>query len=124
MKGKLVWAALAVAGLAAGGMLLRGSLGRPDGGCCAAISLADDRAASRPDSRPASKPATQPAGKYVNTRCPIMGGVINPARVTDDLTREYKGQKVAFCCGGCPAEWDKLSPAEKDAKLKAVTGAK
>jgi hypothetical protein len=70
------------------------------------------------------KPASSPTGKFVNARCPIMGGAINPARVTDDLTREYKGQKVAFCCGGCPPEWDKLSPAEKDAKLKAVTGAK
>ena len=29
----------------------------------------------------------------------------------------YKGHRVAFCCAGCPAMWDKLSDAEKKAKL-------
>ena len=57
---------------------------------------------------------------FVNNKCPIMGTTINPADVTEDLTREYKGQKVAFCCKMCPAEWDKLSDAEKDAKLAKV----
>jgi hypothetical protein len=61
---------------------------------------------------------TQPA--FVNTRCPIMGTPINSAKVKPNLIRDYKGQKVAFCCGGCPAAWDKLSDAEKDAKLRAV----
>lgn len=64
-------------------------------------------------------PTTTPAGKVVNVVCPIMGTQIDPAKVPDSLTREYKGQKVGFCCGACPAAWDKLSDAEKDAKLKA-----
>jgi len=55
---------------------------------------------------------------FANTRCPIMGGAIDPANVTPELTREYKGQKVAFCCGGCPSQWDKLSDQEKDARLR------
>ena len=55
--------------------------------------------------------------KFANVTCPIMGTPINPDKVTKNLTREYKGQKVAFCCGGCPIAWDKLSDAEKDAKL-------
>jgi hypothetical protein len=58
--------------------------------------------------------------KAVNVRCPIMGTVIDPEKVPDNLVRWYKGQKVGFCCGGCPAAWDKLSDAEKDAKLAAV----
>jgi len=62
----------------------------------------------------------QPA--YVNTRCPIMGSPIDPAKVTAELTREYQGQKVAFCCGGCPAAWDALTDTEKAAKLKSVMG--
>jgi hypothetical protein len=33
------------------------------------------------------------------------------------LTREFKGQKVAFCCGGCPAAWDKLTDEQRRAKL-------
>ena len=58
--------------------------------------------------------------KFVNNKCPIMGTTIEPANVTEDLIREYKGQKVAFCCKMCPAEWDKLSDAEKEAKLSQV----
>ncbi len=68
----------------------------------------------------ATAPTSASAPAYVNTKCPIMGSEINPAKVTADLTRVYKGQKVAFCCGGCPAAWDKLTDAEKDAKLLKV----
>ncbi len=55
--------------------------------------------------------------KFVNNRCPIWGAPIEPDKVTEDLVREYKGQKVAFCCKDCPPVWDKLTDAEKDAKL-------
>ena len=55
--------------------------------------------------------------KFVNSKCPIWGTRIEPDKVTEDLIREYKGQKVAFCCKDCPSLWDKLSDAEKDAKL-------
>lgn len=58
--------------------------------------------------------------QFVNNRCPIMGSPINPDKVTNDLIREYKGQKVAFCCAGCPSTWDKLTDAEKNAKLAKV----
>ena len=54
----------------------------------------------------------------------MMDTLIDPAKVPESLTREYKGQKVALCCAGCPSEWDKLSDAEKDAKLAKVTRAK
>jgi len=60
---------------------------------------------------------TEPAA-FINTKCPIMGGKIDPAKVTPALTREYKGQKIAFCCSDCPAAWDKLTDAQKDEKLK------
>jgi len=55
--------------------------------------------------------------KFVNSRCPIWGSPIEPDKVTPDLIREYKGRKVALCCISCPAAWDKLTDAEKDAKL-------
>lgn len=64
-------------------------------------------------------PTSAPAA-YANVKCPMMGGAIDPAKVTPELTREFKGQKVAFCCGGCPAAWDKLSDKEKQEKLDAV----
>jgi len=58
--------------------------------------------------------------KFANFRCPIMGSPIKPDKVAKTLIRDYKGQKIAFCCGGCPATWDKLTNAEKDAKLAKV----
>lgn len=64
------------------------------------------------------KNADKHAVAFTNTVCPIMGSKINAAKVPDSLVREYKGQKVAFCCGGCPDQWDKLTDAERDAKLK------
>ncbi|MCY2930375.1 MAG: hypothetical protein NTV86_12915 [Planctomycetota bacterium] len=79
---------------------------RDCGGCCPA----GDKA-----------PATQPAAAgTVNDRCPIMGGKIDPAAVPANLTREFNGEKVGFCCGGCPAAWDKLPDAQKEAKLSKV----
>ena len=71
---------------------------------------------------------TQTLGEHVkpvfaNTTCPIMGSRINPAKVTADLVRDYQGQKVAFCCAGCPSAWDKLSARQKQAKLQKA-GAK
>ena len=52
-----------------------------------------------------------------NLRCPIMGSPIQPGKVDNQLTRDYEGHKVAFCCPGCPGEWDKLTDAQKQAKL-------
>lgn len=66
------------------------------------------------------KAAADAATKFANVKCPMMDSAINPAKVTPELTREFKGQKIAFCCKGCPAQWDKLSDEEKQAKLDAV----
>jgi hypothetical protein len=55
--------------------------------------------------------------KFANVSCPIMSLPIKAGKVTKNLIREYKGQKVAFCCAGCPVKWDKLTDNEKDAKL-------
>lgn len=62
--------------------------------------------------------------KLANVRCPIMGSLIDPAKASSKLTRMYKGQKVAFCCAGCPATWDKLTDADKQTKLAKVAAAK
>lgn len=63
---------------------------------------------------------TEAKSEYANFKCPIMGGAIEADKVTKDLTREWKGLKVAFCCPACPGPWDKLTDAEKAAKLKPV----
>ena len=57
--------------------------------------------------------------KVVNAKCPIMGSTIDPAAVPANLVAEFDGQKIGFCCAGCPEAWDKLSDAEKTAKLAA-----
>ncbi|RKY09076.1 MAG: hypothetical protein DRP66_03085 [Planctomycetota bacterium] len=61
-----------------------------------------------------------PKVEFVNAKCPIMGNPINPAKVPANLVRDFAGQKVAFCCAACPPKWDKLSDAEKTAKLAAA----
>lgn len=53
----------------------------------------------------------------VNATCPITGGALRSDDVAEKLTRDYKGQKIGFCCDGCPDAWDKLTDAEKDASL-------
>lgn len=60
------------------------------------------------------------APPFVNDRCPILGTPIDPTKVTTALTRRYGGQRVAFCCAGCPQAWDRLGNAEKTAKLATV----
>ncbi|MBW8001366.1 MAG: hypothetical protein FVQ80_05020 [Planctomycetes bacterium] len=66
------------------------------------------------------KKHAKPEPKFVNNKCPFMGAPINPDKVTANLTRDYKGKKVAFCCAGCPTKWDKLSDEQKEEKLAKV----
>jgi len=70
------------------------------------------------DTVPAATAAA--AVTYANVTCPIMSTKIEPAKVIDGLVRDFKGQKVAFCCKGCPGQWDKLSDEEKVTKLAAA----
>ena len=58
--------------------------------------------------------------QFANNRCPIMNSPIKAEKVTKNLIKDYKGQKIAFCCAGCPATWDKLSDTQKQAKLAKV----
>ena len=48
----------------------------------------------------------------MNTKCPVTGEAVDPAS-----TAEFKGTKVGFCCDNCIPKWDKLSDADKQAKL-------
>ncbi len=55
-----------------------------------------------------------------NKKCPIMGNTVKADAVPANLYRTFKGKGVAFCCGGCPAAWDKLSDAKKVEKLASA----
>ena len=109
---------LALGGL---GMLLatNAGAGGPNSCCPGMYAPAQPRGCCPGDKAPAA-PDPKAAAGTVNDRCPIMGGKIDPANVPDALTRQFKGQKVGFCCGGCPAAWDKLTDAQKEAKLDKV----
>ncbi len=60
------------------------------------------------------------AAKCVNSTCPIMAMKFDPMTVPDNRIREFNGMKVGFCSDDCPKEWDKLSDADKQAKLDKV----
>ena len=62
----------------------------------------------------------QIAPEYVNSKCPMMGGPIDPSKVTAALTREFNGQTIAFCCNGCPGMWDRLTDEQKQEKVAKV----
>ena len=65
----------------------------------------------------ATHKAASATGAIANTRCPIMGSKLDPSKVPANLTRVYEGKKIGFCCGGCPAKWDKLSETQRKEKL-------
>ena len=58
-------------------------------------------------------------GKPVNAKCPVSGMAVAEKTALDNV-RMFSGKLVGFCCNKCPTAWDKLTDAEKAAKLKAV----
>ena len=115
--------------LAGAGAITVASLGPgcSESRCCKHGMMGDASHCSPKGNDPAPSVPTKPVAgndvaksgtKIVNARCPIMGG--NPVAA---LTRDYNGQKIGFCCSGCPAQWDKLTDAEKDAKLAKAMAA-
>jgi hypothetical protein len=86
----------------------------------AAISSLLLLAGCQPESEPAAEPTAAPDAEatpvtFANSECPIMGGEPSP-----ELTAQYKGQTIGFCCDGCPQKWAKLSAEEKAEKFAAV----
>jgi len=64
---------------------------------------------------------TKPGVKVVNSHCPIMGTELDSDNVPADLTREFLGEKIGFCCAECLPKWDELSEMEKAEKLDEVS---
>jgi|KBSSwiStaDraftv2_1062776.scaffolds.fasta_scaffold200134_3 hypothetical protein len=60
------------------------------------------------------KTATPATITVVNTICPIAGDDFARHEMPADLTREWKGTKIGFCCEHCVPKFDKLTTAEKD----------
>ena len=92
---RLVAVGIGVSALAALGLAVFAGAGCAAMSCCSAGG-----SSGQPHGDVAMMAAGQPAQRrwFANTKCPIMGRPIDPAKVTESLTRDYKGQKVAFCC--------------------------
>lgn len=68
------------------------------------------------DSRAPGKTAPPAvAVTLTNAVCPIMGGAAK-----EDITAEWNGKTVGFCCPECIPEWNSLIDEEKAAKLAAA----
>ncbi|MGH7131303.1 MAG: hypothetical protein ACREJO_05095 [Phycisphaerales bacterium] len=59
--------------------------------------------------------ATPTKMAMANSKCPMKGTAVNP-----EMSAEWNGQKVGFCCPGCKSNWAKLSDSEKQSKLAAA----
>jgi hypothetical protein len=57
--------------------------------------------------------AAQGGVVFANTLCPMMGGDVE----ADGDVVQFQGHSIGFCCGGCAPKFEKLSDAEKLAKL-------
>lgn len=51
----------------------------------------------------------------VNPYCPITD-----SPVASDVTTEWGGKTIGFCCADCIPTWDELSEEQKQAKLDAA----
>ena len=53
--------------------------------------------------------------------CPIQGAAVKDHAAKGVAYKNKSGSyNVHFCCAGCPEEFAKLSPKEKDAKIVAA----
>ncbi|MFO0828105.1 MAG: hypothetical protein U0572_08140 [Phycisphaerales bacterium] len=78
---------------------------------CACAST--EKKTESPDYCASVKPGTVTSANYY---CVVM--LNDPVDPT--VTREWKGQKVGFCCQGCIKKWDAMTDAQKDAAVTAA----
>lgn len=60
------------------------------------------------------------SGQVSNSECPMDEAKIDPSKMTAAATRDYKGEKIGFCCPGCASQWDQISDAQKQSKIDAL----
>lgn len=86
---------------------------------CTALSLcacASNSQAAKGEDESMCKQVKPGVVTSVNHYC----AVVNDDPVNPAIVREYKGQKVGFCCAGCLPRWDAMTEAQKDAALKTA----
>jgi|GEM_PF-488718 len=79
------------------------------------IRIADDGTEEICNAAPAG--GNRPGVKAVNTVCPV----VDADGADENVTAEWRGKTIAFCCPTCVRKFDRMSDAEKDAMLKKAT---
>lgn len=90
--------------------------GKAVGFCCTKCPAEWDKLTDADKKAKLSAAKEKQDSLVVNSKCPVEGGTVNK---TVEM-RVYDGKIVGFCCAACPPEWDKLSDADKKAKLDAA----
>jgi len=79
------------------------------------IRIADDGTEEICNAAPAT--GNRPGIKAVNTTCPI----VDADGADEDVTAEWRGKTIAFCCPTCLRKFNRMNDAEKDAVLVKAT---
>lgn len=69
--------------------------------------------ASHPPSGPAAPRTAQATAHPINQTCPILHASVDP-----DITVNYKGRLVGFCCSECIDDWARMGDDLKDRRLR------
>ena len=80
----------------------------------ALVGCGSDTEVTAPVISEALSPEVTPVS-FANDKCPIMGG-----KPKAELTADWDGKTIGFCCEGCPEKWAKLSEQERTEKFAAA----
>ena len=94
--------------------------GQRVGFCSYVDGLKWDRLSDAQRDASLKKALAGPVNKVANTIDPIDGQRVDPVSVHDDLIRVWRGYRIGLRRTWCLQRWDRLSPAEKDARVRAI----
>lgn len=79
------------------------------------IRIADDGTEEICNAAPST--GNRPGIKAVNTTCPI----VDADGADENVTADWRGKTIAFCCPTCLRKFNRMNDAEKDAVLVKAT---
>jgi len=79
------------------------------------IRIADD--GTEEICNPAPAGGNRPGVKAVNTVCPV----VDADGADENVTAEWRGKTIAFCCPTCVRQFARMTDAQKDAMLVKAT---
>ena len=76
-------------------------------GSLLALAACESSQSTEPETAPSTSPA---AMGMLNGTCPMSDEPVDP-----NVSVDYHGHKIGFCCEGCVGPWKKMSDQEKAA---------